>query len=198
MVGNVWEWTESFLWGGWSGGTHYYGPTYHGGSWYSNTNLYCNVNYFSGYVASGTAANAYGINIANGDMSVRICCNQAAIDDMTKIPGDANGDKMVDVGDLGILAANYGGTGKTWAQGDFNGDTLVDVGDLGILAANYGRGAANPSSADFNADYAKVFSKTVDSEDTADEVSSSACSSLGLPLVAGLVLMGLMIVKLEE
>lgn len=195
MLGNVWEWTENFLWGAWSGSTHYYGPTYHGGSWYSTTPLYCNVNYFSGYVASGTSANAYGINIANGDMGVRICCNQAAIDSMSRIPGDANGDKMVDVGDLGILAANYGGSGKTWAEGDFNGDGLVDVGDLGILAANYGTGT---SGADFNADYAKVFGTAATSEDTTEDDSDSICSSLGLSLIAGLALMGLMIVKLEE
>jgi hypothetical protein len=114
-----------------------------------------------------------------------------------KIPGDANLDGMVDVGDLGILAANYGGSGKTWAQGDFNGDGMVDDGDLGILAANYGTGA---SGTDFDADYAKVFgteSETTISEDTT-ATDSPICSSLGLSLIAGLTLMGLMLVKLEE
>ena len=112
------------------------------------------------------------------------------------IPGDANGDGMVDVGDLGILAANYGtATGATWAQGDFNSDGAVDVGDLGILAANYGTGT---SGADCDADYAKAFGTTVAEEDAADETSSTLCSGLGLPLIAGLVLMGLMLVKLEE
>ena len=52
--------------------------------------------------------------------------------------GDANLDDAVDVGDLGILGANYGLAGKTWTSGDFNGDGVVDVGDLGILGANYG------------------------------------------------------------
>jgi hypothetical protein len=57
--------------------------------------------------------------------------------------GDANLDGSVDVGDLGILAANYGeSSGATWFEGDFNGDGEVDVGDLGILAANYGAGSA--------------------------------------------------------
>jgi hypothetical protein len=111
------------------------------------------------------------------------------------MPGDANSDGAVDVGDLGILAANYGGTGKTWAEGDFNNDGVVDVGDLGILAANYGS-----SGSGFNADYAKVFgttsvdSLTEDSEDT----TSSLCSSLGLSLIAGLAMLGMMIVKLDE
>jgi uncharacterized protein (DUF2141 family) len=56
-----------------------------------------------------------------------------------EIAGDSNGDGSVDVGDLGILAANYGALGTaSWSKGDFNGDGNVDVGDLGILAANYG------------------------------------------------------------
>lgn len=102
------------------------------------------------------------------------------------IPGDANHDGMVDVGDLGILAANYGGSGKTWEQGDFNGDGLVDVGDLGILAANYGTGVNG--TADFSADYAKAFGTQVDdNSETMD--SGSLCSVFGLPLIAGLLLM---------
>jgi hypothetical protein len=114
---------------------------------------------------------------------------------VTLIPGDANGDGMVDVGDLGILAANYGGTGKSWAEGDFNGDGLVDVGDLGILAANYGTG--NSNAANFDADYAKVFG-TATEEDDAEDTTSSLCSSFGLSLIAGIALMGLLMVKLEE
>jgi hypothetical protein len=58
------------------------------------------------------------------------------------VPGDANHDSLIDVGDLGILAANYGRAGyASWEMGDFNHDGLIDVGDLGILAANYGYGS---------------------------------------------------------
>jgi hypothetical protein len=114
-----------------------------------------------------------------------------------RLPGDANEDGAVDVGDLGILAANYGGTGKSWNQGDFNGDGAVDVGDLGILAANYG---TNASSANWATDCAQAFGTTVDDESSEEEdtVGYSVCSALGLPLIAGLVLMGLMLVRLEE
>ena len=98
------------------------------------------------------------------------------------IPGDANSDGRVDVGDLGILAANYGGTEKTWAQGDFNSDGRVDVGDLGILAANYGQGVSG--SADFNADYAKVFSEM--SRTTMPRVPSAVCWVY--PFIAGCLL----------
>jgi hypothetical protein len=117
-------------------------------------------------------------------------------------PGDANLDNMVDVGDLGILAANYGSTSKAWAQGDFNGDLLVDVGDLGILAAHYGEGSTNSSSADFNADYAKAFSTTVtDDIENDTTLGNSMCSALGLPLIAGLMLAYMMLLgnfKLED
>jgi hypothetical protein len=125
----------------------------------------------------------YTVKIAVGDM----------------LSGDANFDGKVDVGDLGILAANYGSSGKNWNQGDFNGDGAVDVGDLGILAANYGTGSS--SGADYDADYAKVFGTATESateDSTTDDSDNSICSSLGLSLIAGLALMGLMLVKLEE
>jgi len=51
--------------------------------------------------------------------------------------GDANLDGSVSIGDVGILANNFGATGVGWAQGDFNGDGDVTVGDIGILANNY-------------------------------------------------------------
>jgi hypothetical protein len=100
----------------------------------------------------------------------------------------------VDVGDLGILAANYGQNDKKWNEGDFNGDGVVDVGDLGILAANYGMGIRG---ADFNADYARVFRTTTETKDASedannDEIASSICGGMGVPLIAGLFLAGLM------
>ncbi|MBN2293355.1 MAG: hypothetical protein JXM70_13080 [Pirellulales bacterium] len=59
--------------------------------------------------------------------------------DLLYMPGDANGDGVVDVSDLGILAAHYGtGNGVQWSDGDFNNDDQVDVCDLGILAMTYG------------------------------------------------------------
>jgi hypothetical protein len=109
--------------------------------------------------------------------------------------GDANGDGAVDVGDLGILAANYGGTNKTWTQGDFNGDGAVDVGDLGILAAHYGEGVS--ATLDFAADDVKAFSETARDNTEEEIVGSSVCSMLGLPMIGGLAIMGLVLVKLD-
>ena len=55
------------------------------------------------------------------------------------LPGDANLDGMVDTLDFNALAANFGGTGKTWLQADFNGDDVVDTLDFNNLAANFGK-----------------------------------------------------------
>ena len=51
--------------------------------------------------------------------------------------GDANGDSVVDVADLGVLGANFNQSNMTFADGDFNDDGLVDVADLGVLGANW-------------------------------------------------------------
>jgi len=110
---------------------------------------------------------------------------------LSYLPGDATGDDAVDVGDLGILAANYGSSNKNWNEGDFTGDGVVDVGDLGILAANYGTGT---SGADFNADYAKIF----ESNDAETESTDSFCSSLGLSLILALSFAGFMLTRLEQ
>jgi hypothetical protein len=124
-------------------------------------------------------------------------------------PGDANSDGAVDVGDLGILAANYGQDLRTgnvpqtqwWSVGDFNNDGQVDVGDLGILAAHYGEGSTT-QLIDFNADYAKVFGTTVNEGIENDSaIANSECSALGLPLIASLMLAGLLLLgssKLEN
>jgi hypothetical protein len=61
--------------------------------------------------------------------------------------GDANLDGTVNVGDLGVLATNYGMTsGADWNQGDFDGNGTVDVGDLGTLATNYGKSGGGGSA----------------------------------------------------
>jgi hypothetical protein len=63
------------------------------------------------------------------------------------LPGDINGDGLVDVADYNIWAADVGMTNATWSQGDLNGDGLVDVADYNIWAANVGRTAGVPEPA---------------------------------------------------
>lgn len=63
--------------------------------------------------------------------------------------GDSDGDRDVDLNDLGNLASNYGRqTGALWQQGDFDSDGDVDLNDLGGLATTYGAGSAQ-AFADF-------------------------------------------------
>ena len=55
-------------------------------------------------------------------------------------PGDANNDGVVNVGDLGIIAFNWGRTSDpppVWIMGNMNGDHTVDIGDLAVLAFNW-------------------------------------------------------------
>lgn len=50
---------------------------------------------------------------------------------------DINGDGIVDIKDLSILAGHFGQVGLTFAQGDINGDGTVNIADLSLLAANW-------------------------------------------------------------
>ena len=63
------------------------------------------------------------------------------------IPGDVNGDQLVNVADLGVLGANYKQSGMDWQDGDFNGDGLVNVADLGVLGGHYKQHLPEPASA---------------------------------------------------
>ncbi len=65
------------------------------------------------------------------------------LQELTPLPGDANGDGKVDINDLTIVLAHYGQTGMTWSQGEFTGDGTVDINDLTIVLAHYGQTAGS-------------------------------------------------------
>ena len=52
------------------------------------------------------------------------------------LPGDANGDLVVDGSDFGIWNANKFTSGTDWITGDFNGDGITDGSDFGIWNAH--------------------------------------------------------------
>jgi hypothetical protein len=52
-------------------------------------------------------------------------------------PGDVNLDGTVDLGDFGILKANFG-QGARRTGGDLDGDSVVNLTDFGILKTNFG------------------------------------------------------------
>ncbi|HEY6563465.1 MAG TPA: hypothetical protein VIY86_03165, partial [Pirellulaceae bacterium] len=51
---------------------------------------------------------------------------------LSALPGDANGDRVVDGTDFGIWNANKFQSGTDWTTGDFNGDGITDGSDFGI------------------------------------------------------------------
>lgn len=55
------------------------------------------------------------------------------------LPGDLNGDCVVDLTDLGTMLANFGLSGQSYEDGDIDGNGTIDLGDLGVLLSNYGQ-----------------------------------------------------------
>jgi hypothetical protein len=155
------------------------------------------------------AINNHSTNYATYDLTKDGSVNSADMDYLIKTIlhtyyGDADLNGSVGVSDLSVLAAYYNTpSGASWANGDFDGNGAVGVSDLSILAANYNSGSA--STVSWAEAYAQAFGTTSDADETTDasaddseDTSSTICSSLGLSLIAGLALMGLMMVKLEE
>ncbi len=92
---------------------------------------------YSAELAGASTADAAG-NVLDADNDGAPGGDYTA-DFVHAIPGDANLDRVVDVGDLGILAGHWGSpTAEGILEGDFNTDGTVDVGDLGILAGHWG------------------------------------------------------------
>ena len=60
--------------------------------------------------------------------------------DLLFVPGDLNGDEVVNSGDLNIVRANWGRTvdAGSLVDGDASGDGAVDSGDLNVIRANWG------------------------------------------------------------
>jgi hypothetical protein len=61
--------------------------------------------------------------------------------------GDANRDRTVDTSDFNALAANFGGSNKTWFQADFNADGRIDTVDFNLLAAHFSQSLSAPGIA---------------------------------------------------
>ncbi len=54
------------------------------------------------------------------------------------LPGDFNGDGMVNGADLSVLLANFGSSNARPSSGDANGDGLVNGADLSVLLSTFG------------------------------------------------------------
>jgi hypothetical protein len=116
----------------------------------------------------------------------------ADLDEVTKIPGDANSDGVVDALDAAqVLAAGKFEIGQsaTWAQGDFDGDGKVTNADMKLLQASIQgikEGVAGDCTGDGVADGADLnkFTRNYDKFDgTTTQASSSDCDFNGDKLV---------------
>ena len=52
----------------------------------------------------------------------------------SRLPGDVNGDGAVDIFDVNLVSANWGGSGPI---GDANHDGLIDIFDINLISANW-------------------------------------------------------------
>ncbi|MDP6635473.1 MAG: PEP-CTERM sorting domain-containing protein, partial [Phycisphaerae bacterium] len=70
------------------------------------------------------------------------------------VPGDTNGDQIVDDADLAIFKAQFGGdwNGVALEDPDYDNDGDVDIDDFVVLRANFGTGVVPaPLAPDFSA-----------------------------------------------
>ena len=54
------------------------------------------------------------------------------------LAGDANNDGNIDLADLNLVLANFGGSVEIGTDGDVNDDGVVDLADLNLVLANFG------------------------------------------------------------
>ena len=59
---------------------------------------------------------------------------------VSNLPGDTNGDCVVDLSDLSALLANFGEPGLGLAAGDVNNDGVTDLSDLAVVLGQFGEG----------------------------------------------------------
>ncbi len=65
-------------------------------------------------------------------------------DVMVTIPGDVNGDRIVDIFDIGFISSHWYpgppiGPSGYHPNADINGDGAIDIFDIGITSANWGQ-----------------------------------------------------------
>jgi hypothetical protein len=103
---------------------------YAGGSW-NGTGIRSSV-------AATTPGTGVGYaDVASGTFFGETVTQPSVVVGLTLL-GDANLDRVVDIGDFSTLAANFNVVGD-WVQGDFDYSGTVGIGDFSLLAANFNR-----------------------------------------------------------
>ncbi|NLE37076.1 MAG: hypothetical protein GX621_03530, partial [Pirellulaceae bacterium] len=104
--------------------------------------------YFDGVAQTEGTWGALGNTYADYTSAYLTGTGMLSVGSIVKVPGDTNGDRLVDDTDAKTLANNWGvGPGATWAMGDFNKDGYVNAIDASILAAQWGDHRGGESSA---------------------------------------------------
>jgi hypothetical protein len=104
------------------------------------------LGYFGRFSQSGLSGNqiAFMASFADGSRGLFVATADLPL------PGDANGDGVVDNADLAIVVANYGTTsGATVTQGDLDGNGRVNLRDVLVVKSHFGEtlSAAPPAAA---------------------------------------------------
>lgn len=90
-------------------------------NWSLNT-----LNYADGTYTLGVKGTDTGANSATDSASVYVS------------NGDINGDGVINLSDLAVLAGHYGQTDPNYSDGNITGASTINISDLAILAANWG------------------------------------------------------------
>jgi len=119
---------------------------YAGGNWDGpgiNSSLANQTEFALGYADSADPDNPAGLS--SGQIEIKYT-----------LYGDANLDGSVNSVDFGILAANFGKSGKSWDQGAFTYNGTVNSIDFGLLAANFGKSVGDLNDVVTAADWAAL------------------------------------------
>ncbi len=103
--------------------------------------------------AQGTARVTFTLGAASGINKVKatsegieswVLFTAVGTGEVPQLVSDVNGDGIVNIQDLVLVAGQFGETGKNSA--DVNGDGVVNIQDLVLVAGAFGEGAAAPSA----------------------------------------------------
>jgi len=90
------------------------------------------------YGTNPSVADNNGALVADGYKNLEKYLHWLGDSDLVHHPGDASGDDVVGLIDLGVLSANWNMTGKGWHEGNYDNSSYVDLVDLGLLASQWG------------------------------------------------------------
>ena len=83
-------------------------------------------------------AGVYRVGLVVWDAWGRAAHDEVLFTVRSDLPGDVDGDGIVDFGDLALLAPFFGqGPAMAWSNGDFNGDGWVNMVDLDLMALSF-------------------------------------------------------------